>query len=120
MQFAPFILTPSSLPRGEYEKSLWLQPLLNKLMHRVAHDNAFLCKTLLETIKVDEFTGNLFKIYDKVHKDDKKQVRKPNTYQKLVMLPRSGFRYHLSVVSVVCKRHCDCKRLAVIRDGVKR
>lgn len=71
---APFILLPSSLPRREFDKSVRLQPILNELTHKVAHDEAFLRDTLAETIKVDEFTRKLFEIYDKVWKDDKTQV----------------------------------------------
>lgn len=43
-----------------------MQPVRNELMHLVAHDTEFLRQTLGNTIKVDEFTGNLFKIYEKV------------------------------------------------------
>lgn len=43
-----------------------LQTIINRLMHNVAHDEEFLTTTLAETIKVDEFTGNLFNIYKKV------------------------------------------------------
>lgn len=35
-------------------------------MHNVAHDEEFITTTLAETIKVDEFTANLFNIYRKV------------------------------------------------------
>lgn len=73
-QVAPFVLFPSSLPRREYEKSVRLQPILNELTHKVAHDEQFLRETLAETIKVDEFTRKLFEIYDKTWKDEKTQV----------------------------------------------
>ena len=66
LNFAPFILTPSSFPRHEFEKAVALQTILNRLMHNVAHDEEFLTTTLAETIKVDEFTANLFNIYKKV------------------------------------------------------
>ena len=66
MQFAPFVLTPSSFPRKEFEKAVALQPIINRLMHNVAHDEEFITTTLSETIKVDEFTANLFNIYKKV------------------------------------------------------
>ncbi|KAM7349254.1 glutathione synthetase-like isoform 2-T2 [Cochliomyia hominivorax] len=66
LNFAPFLLTPSSFPRKEFEKAVALQPIINRLMHNVAHDEEFLTTTLAETIKVDEFTGNLFNIYKKV------------------------------------------------------
>lgn len=71
---APFVLTPSTLPRREFEKSVRLQPILNELTHKVAYDDEFLRETLAETIKVDEFTRKLFEIYDKVWDDEKVQV----------------------------------------------
>lgn len=66
LQFAPFILTPSLYPRKEFEKAVNLQTTLNVLIHKVAHDEEFLRETLSSTIQVDEFTGNLFKIYETV------------------------------------------------------
>ncbi|XP_053658736.1 glutathione synthetase-like [Anopheles marshallii] len=61
--FAPFILTPSSFPRKEFLKAVNLQPLLNELIHAVAHDSQFLLSTLSSTEKVDEFTRSLITIY---------------------------------------------------------
>lgn len=53
----------------------WLfKVTLNELMHRVAHDEAFLRETLKGTIQVDEFTGNLFKIWETVLNEGIKQV----------------------------------------------
>lgn len=69
-QFAPFILTPTLFPRREFEKAVRLQPILNELMHWVAHDTEFLRETLANTIKVDEFTGNLFKLHERVLKEN--------------------------------------------------
>ncbi|XP_055615632.1 glutathione synthetase-like isoform X2 [Toxorhynchites rutilus septentrionalis] len=69
LQFAPFILTPSSFPRKEYEKAVNLQVTLNELMHAVAHDTEFLRETLKSTIKVDTFTGSLFEIYETTLKE---------------------------------------------------
>lgn len=43
-------------------------------MHRVAHNEAFLKETLKGTIQVDEFTGNLFKIWETVLNEGVKQV----------------------------------------------
>ncbi|XP_052899942.1 glutathione synthetase-like isoform X2 [Anopheles moucheti] len=61
--FAPFILTPSSFPRKEFQKAVNLQPLLNELIHAVAHDSQFLLSTLSSTEKVDDFTRSLITIY---------------------------------------------------------
>ncbi|XP_017085423.1 glutathione synthetase isoform X1 [Drosophila eugracilis] len=66
LNFAPFVLVPSSFPRKEFEKAVALQPIINRLMHNVAHDEEFITTTLAETIKVDEFTAGLFNIYRKV------------------------------------------------------
>ena len=63
LHFAPFLLLPSPFPREEFNRASKIQTLLNELMHKVAHDNAFLEETLRHTIKVDEFTGRLFKIH---------------------------------------------------------
>ncbi|XP_030377993.1 glutathione synthetase-like isoform X2 [Scaptodrosophila lebanonensis] len=66
LNFAPFVLVPSSFPRKEFEKAIALQPIINRLMHNVAHDEEFITTTLAETVKVDEFTADLFNIYKKV------------------------------------------------------
>ena len=57
-------------------QAIKLQPVLNELMHRVSHDRAFLTETLSHTIKVDDFTGRLFKIYEQVWDEGLVQVRK--------------------------------------------
>lgn len=44
--FAPFTLFPSSYPKAEFEKAVEIQPLLNELTHKVAHDYEFLFNTL--------------------------------------------------------------------------
>lgn len=73
-QIAPFILTPTAFPRKEFEKAVGLQVTLNELMHWVAHDHQFLEETLEQTIKVDEFTASLYKIYKSVNADGTNQV----------------------------------------------
>ncbi|XP_066253548.1 glutathione synthetase-like [Euwallacea similis] len=66
ISFAPFTLLPSTYPRKEFQKAVNIQPTLNELMHRVAHNEKFLRETLQGTIQVDEFTGNLYKIWQTV------------------------------------------------------
>lgn len=46
ISFAPFLLLPSPFPKEEFEKSLRLQPILNELVHKIAHDYEFLRSTL--------------------------------------------------------------------------
>merc|ERR1712066_320235 len=69
LHFAPFVLLPSPFPKNEYYKAIQLQTVLNELMHKVAHDYDFLSESLKNTIKVDEFTGRLWNIYDAICKE---------------------------------------------------
>ena len=66
LHFAPFLLMPSPFPRQEFYRAKELQTVLNELMHKVAHDNEFLKETLSKTITVDDFTGKLFEIHQKI------------------------------------------------------
>ena len=75
LHFAPFVLFPSPFPKQEFARSLELQPILNELMHKVAHDRKFLTETLKNTIEVDEFTRKLFEIYETVQNEGVAQVR---------------------------------------------
>ena len=74
LHFAPFLLLPSPFPKKEFELGMNLQPVLNVLMHKVAHDYEFLKETLKETIKVDDFTRRLFEIYEQMRKEGYAQV----------------------------------------------
>ena len=74
LHFAPFVLFPSPFPKQEFARSLEIQPILNELMHKVAHDRKFLTETLKHTIKVDAFTRRLFEIYDTVQNEGVCQV----------------------------------------------
>lgn len=52
VQVLPFTLLPSSFPRKNFEKAKGIQVLLNELIHKVAHDNNFLIKSLKRYIKI--------------------------------------------------------------------
>lgn len=69
LQFAPFMLLPSPFPREEFQNACDIQITLNILIHRVAHDYNFLKETLEETVKVDDFTRNLFDIYEIIREE---------------------------------------------------
>lgn len=86
LHFAPFVLFPSPFPKQEFERSLELQPLLNELMHKVAHDKKFLTETLKHTIKVDEFTRKLFEIYETVQNEGVSQPIKLGMIRSDLML----------------------------------
>ena len=81
LHFAPFVLFPSPFPRDEFNKAVNIQVIINELMHKVsdhllnsddeflsqvAHDYNFLRESLKNTIKVDDFTGRLWKIYQTI------------------------------------------------------
>ncbi|KAM3961425.1 glutathione synthetase isoform 2-T2 [Aphomia sociella] len=69
IQIAPFVLLPSPFPRTEFTKAIELQPVLNELMHKVAHNDDFLEQTLQNALQVDEFTANLYDIWVKVRNE---------------------------------------------------
>ncbi|XP_060815661.1 glutathione synthetase-like isoform X1 [Bombus pascuorum] len=69
VQVLPFTLLPSSFPRKKFEKAKGIQVLLNELIHKVAHDNNFLIKSLKSTIDADPFTAKLFNIYETIYKE---------------------------------------------------
>lgn len=43
-----------------------MQPILNELMHAVAHDTDFLREILATTMKADELIRNLFNIHERI------------------------------------------------------
>ncbi|XP_021198079.1 glutathione synthetase isoform X2 [Helicoverpa armigera] len=69
IQVAPFVLLPSPFPKCEFEKAVELQPVLNELMHKVAHNDEFLEHTLQNALQVDEFTRSLYDIWVKVRNE---------------------------------------------------
>jgi len=96
LHFAPFLLFPSPFPEKEFNLGVELQPVLNELMHKVAHDHTFLEETLKNTIKVDEFTKRLWDIYV--------TVRNEGVRQKCQLgLFRSDFFF--------CCDSCTCKQV---------
>jgi len=96
LHFAPFLLFPSPFPEKEFNLGVELQPVLNELMHKVAHDHDFLEETLKNTIKVDEFTKRLYDIYVKVRKEG---FRQP--------LSLGMMRSDLMLDSGTCQTTCD-------------
>nr|CAH7746478.1 unnamed protein product [Callosobruchus chinensis] len=66
LQFAPFCVFPSAIPRKEFNKVVELQLAFNELIHKIAHNEVFLTNCLRGVIEVDDFTANLFKIYQTI------------------------------------------------------
>jgi len=69
LHFAPFVLFPTPFPRQEYEKAIKLQPILNILYHKIAHDYEFLKNCLELTVQADSFTARLWDIYETVREE---------------------------------------------------
>ncbi|KAK3584563.1 hypothetical protein CHS0354_030570 [Potamilus streckersoni] len=68
VDFAPMTLFPSLLPRAIFEEAKSLQIHFQRLMHRAAHDHAFLVNCFKTVIQVDEFTRKMWEIYLEVQK----------------------------------------------------
>ncbi|KAG0724061.1 Glutathione synthetase [Chionoecetes opilio] len=88
LQFAPFFLLPSGFPRREFERVVKLQPIINILMHKIAHDHEFLRSALEKTIKVDEFTRRLWDIYTTVREEGVAQDMSLGLVRSDVMLTK--------------------------------
>lgn len=87
VQIAPFVLFPTVLKRNDFQNVVNIQVTMNELVHKISHDKEFLTKCLKETITVDDFTGNLFKIYEIVENE--------GVTQKLALgLLRSDYMSH--------------------------
>ncbi|MBN3273634.1 GSHB synthetase, partial [Polyodon spathula] len=66
VSYAPFTMFPSPVPRPLFEQAKQVQRDFNLLVDRISQDTEFLEQALTSTIKVDDFTGQLFKIYRNV------------------------------------------------------
>ncbi|XP_047482294.1 glutathione synthetase-like isoform X1 [Penaeus chinensis] len=88
LQMAPFFLLPSAFPRREFDRVVKLQPLINVLMHRIAHDHEFLESALKNTIRVDDFTAKLWDIYLTVREEGVSQDMSLGLVRSDVMLTK--------------------------------
>lgn len=109
LQFAPFTLLPSPFPREEFQNARDIQIILNTLIHRVAHDYDFLKETLQETVKVDNFTRNLFDIYETVHKEGPAQKISLAILRSDLMLDTSCPKKNVEKL----KPHCCWKQVEI-------
>lgn len=69
LTIAPHTLLPSPIPRKDFDELTRLQPELNLIMHKVAHDHAFLKDALKTTVHCDEFTRKLWEVYETVREE---------------------------------------------------
>ncbi|KAI1892780.1 hypothetical protein AGOR_G00137050 [Albula goreensis] len=71
--YAPFTLFPSPVPRVLYNQALAVQTHFNLLVDKISQDSKFLHETLASTVKVDDFTARLFRIYTHVLEEGRSQ-----------------------------------------------
>eukprot|EP00058_Branchiostoma_floridae_P002025 XP_002587513.1 hypothetical protein BRAFLDRAFT_115857 [Branchiostoma floridae] len=69
VNFAPFLLLPSPVPRILFDQAKAVQRDFNLLVHRLSQDTNFLTSCLKSTIQVDDFTCRLFRIYEQVRRE---------------------------------------------------
>lgn len=112
LQFAPFALFPSPFPREEFYNACDIQIILNALIHRVAHDYEFLKDTLQQTVKVDDFTRNLFNIYEIIHEEGAVQKISLGMLRSDLMLDTSCPRKDTKIKSHCCWKHVEINTIA--------
>ncbi|XP_054720974.1 glutathione synthetase-like isoform X2 [Uloborus diversus] len=67
----PFCLVPSKFPSRWFYLARELQPYLNQVLLDIAHSRDVLKECLSSTIEVDEFTSNIYKIFEAVDRLDR-------------------------------------------------
>ncbi|KZS15426.1 Glutathione synthetase [Daphnia magna] len=107
INFAPFVLVPSTFPKKEFEKAIELQTLVNEMIYRIANNYEFLKTTLAITNTVDPFTAQLFKIYTTVQEEGVSQAIDLGLIRSDVMLgaepemPLSSFKLRQVEVNTI-------------------
>lgn len=73
INFAPFTLFPSPFPEYLYREAFEIQKHFQTLMQRASCDHDFLETSLKSVVVHDDFTRQLYDIYQKVHKEGETQ-----------------------------------------------
>nr|XP_025037227.1 glutathione synthetase isoform X1 [Pelodiscus sinensis] len=74
VNYAPLTLLPSAVPSTLFEQAYAVQQDFNLLVDAVSQNVGFLERALASTIRADDFTAQLFKIYTQVLKEGLVQV----------------------------------------------
>lgn len=85
-ELLPITLFPMSFPRDKYQQALDVQTEMNLIMHRIAYDNNFLMQSLAPVIQIDDFTNNLYSIYERVLKTGRAQETSLGLFRSDYML----------------------------------
>ncbi|CAL1287841.1 unnamed protein product [Larinioides sclopetarius] len=65
----PVCLVPSPFPKDLFQHVGDMQPYLNYILHKIAYSKDILKECLSSTMEADEFTRNIFKIYEASEND---------------------------------------------------
>ena len=88
-ELLPITLFPTPFPREKYQFAKDIQQEVNLIMHRVAYNDMFLMESLAPIIKIDDFTNNLYKIYENVLKSGRAQNKSLGLFRSDYMLDDS-------------------------------
>eukprot|EP00762_Andalucia_godoyi_P005711 ANDGO_06470.mRNA.1 Glutathione synthetase len=62
VQHLPLSVTPSVLPRSEYERAVKMAPAWSILVDRISRDHDFIKRSLEQVVKYDDFTARLLSL----------------------------------------------------------
>ncbi|XP_015280725.1 PREDICTED: glutathione synthetase [Gekko japonicus] len=111
VNYAPFTLLPSVVPSGLLEQAYSVQQDFNLLVDEVSQNTEFLESTLASTVKVDNFTAQLFKIY--------KQVLKEGVAQSVVLgINRSDYMFDHGADSTPALKQVEINTIAASFGGL--
>lgn len=85
----PVTLLPTKFPKKQYEFAIDIQKHFNELVHNISNDFEFLNETLKDVIKVDDFTCNLWRIYENIRAEGIAQPITMNILRNDLMLDKN-------------------------------
>lgn len=91
-ELLPITLFPTPFPKAKYEFAISIQQEINLILHKIAHDNQFLMESLKPIIEIDDFTHNLYTIYENVLKTGRAQEKSLGLFRSDYMLDDSTQR----------------------------
>ncbi|XP_058670715.1 glutathione synthetase [Ammospiza caudacuta] len=111
VNYAPFTLLPSAVPRALFEQAYAVQQDFNLLVDAVSQNREFLEQTLASTIKVDDFTARLFRIY--------KQVLEEGLAQTVFLgINRSDYMFDCGLEGTAALRQIEINTIAASFGGL--
>jgi glutathione synthase len=90
LEVAPLSLFPSPFPRRLFNLSKNVQTSVNALMNAVSHDPLFIENSLRDTVKVDDFTRSLLKVYNESNRIGLSQTLSLGLFRTDYMIHEEG------------------------------